>query len=106
MTMIGTGVEYGERNITWLVKDYGVVKDEVHVRWSEFPGVEENWVGYSRWELGKYKEYGTGGTLMGRYLKPAQIVKLHEFNDVPEFDFDSYHTRRTAGLQRVNLIEN
>ena len=48
MTMIGTGVEYGERNITWLVKDYGVVKDEVHVRWSELPGVEEDWVGYSR----------------------------------------------------------
>ena len=106
MTMIGTGVEYGERNITWLVKDYGIVKDEVHVRWSEFPGGGENWVGYSRWELGKYNEYGTGGSLMGRYLKPAQNIKLHEFKNVPEFDFDSYHTRRTAGLQRVDLLEN
>ena len=106
MTMIGTGVEYGARNITWLVKDYGVVKDEVHVRWSEIPGIEENWVGYSRWELGKYNDYSTGGSLMGRYLKPAQNIKLREFKNVPEFDFDSYHTRRTAGLQRVDLLEN
>ncbi len=72
----------------------------------ELPGGGENWVGYSRWELGKYNDYSTGGSLMGRYLKPAQIIKLHEFENVPEFDFDSYHTRRTAGLQRVDLLEN
>ena len=51
--MIGTDVEFGERNVTWLVEGYGIVKDELEIRWNEYPtSLSQQWVGISRWELG------------------------------------------------------
>lgn len=104
MTLVGSGVEYGERNITWLVKGLGIAKDEVYVRWSEFPGQPETWIGFSRWELGKFTSSPLGRSrTLGKLMQDAQVVKLHELDQVAEFHNDPYRTRRTAGLQRVYL---
>jgi len=97
-------VEYGERNITWLVKSLGIAKDEVYVRWSEFPGQPETWVGFSRWELGKFTSAPLGrSNMLGKLMQDAQVVKLHELDRVAAFNNDPYRTRRTTGLQRVYL---
>ena len=48
MTLIGPGLEYGEKNISWLADGIGIVKDDVYSRWSEpFWASGENWEVYS-----------------------------------------------------------
>ena len=37
MTMMGSGVEYGQKVYTWLAKDHGVVKSDLYMRWTENP---------------------------------------------------------------------
>ncbi len=104
MTMIGTGVEYGERNTTWLAKDFGIVKDQVDIRWSELEGVAPNWVEYSRWELGRFKASpSTGSGMFKQLLNQARMIRLNEFDQVAEFDNDPLIYRRRAGVQRVKL---
>ncbi|RMF09308.1 MAG: hypothetical protein D6762_04060 [Candidatus Neomarinimicrobiota bacterium] len=102
MTMEGNAVEYGERDLTWLVKGFGIVRDEVYVRWSEAPGSEEQWFGYSKWELHRYHNGGSrSGGMLGRVLAPARTVKLSRLQDEPELGADPYQVTRTAGLQRI-----
>ena len=103
--MIGTDVEYGERNTTWLVKDYGIVKDELQIRWNESPtSLSEQWVGLSRWELGRFSITSNGGSGLSNLMKRAHIVKLNELQTIPELD-NPFRVKRTAGLQRVELPE-
>lgn len=109
MTMIGTGLEYGEKNITWLVRDYGIVRDEVYVRWSEAPGTEgKQWQGYSRWELGRVNELtsSTNRGFLGRYNRSTKVVSPDGFENEPELNFDPYKITRTSGLQRVEFPLN
>ena len=102
-TMIGTDVEYGEKSISWLVKDYGIVKDELHIRWTERPDAkEEIWLGISRWELGRFSATSSGGGQFAKLLKRAHIVKINELQNIPELE-DPFQIKRTAGLQRVEL---
>ena len=101
--MIGTDVEYGEKSISWLVKDYGIVKDELHIRWTERPDAkEEIWLGISRWELGRFSASSSGGGQFAKLLKRAHIVKINELQNIPELE-DPFQIKRTAGLQRVEL---
>jgi len=102
MTMVGNAVEYGERNITWLVKGYGIVRDEVYVRWSESPGSEEQWFGYSKWELKRYHETGRSRTALGRMMAPTHSVKLSRLGQEAGLGNDPYKITRTAGLQRIS----
>ena len=103
--MIGTDVEYGEKNVTWLVKDYGIVKDELQIRWNEYPtSLSEQWVGLSRWELGRFSITSNGGSGLSNLMKRAHIVKLNELQTIPELD-NPFRVKRTAGLQRVELPE-
>ena len=103
--MIGTDVEYGEKNVTWLVKDYGIVKDELQIRWNEYPtSLSEQWVGLSRWELGRFSITSNGGSGLSNLLKRAHSVKLHDLQSIPELS-DPFQIRSTAGLQRVELPE-
>lgn len=104
MTMIGTGVEYGERNSTWLAKDFGIVKDRVDIRWSEFEDTPEVWVEYSRWELGRFSASPAAGSgMFKQLLNQARVIRLNEFDRVPEFDNDPFMYHRRAGVQRVQL---
>ncbi len=103
MTMIGTGLEYGERNITWLARDHGIVMDEVLIRWSETFDIEETWVGLSRWELGRLeKGPAVSSSALTRLMDQARSIRLEEFDQVPEFDNDPIHWKRTIGLQRAS----
>ncbi|MFQ6614175.1 MAG: hypothetical protein ACE5D1_04955 [Fidelibacterota bacterium] len=102
MTMVGNAVEYGERDITWLVKNYGIVRDEVYVRWSEQPETEEQWFGYSKWELRKYEESSrSNSSLLGRMMDPTHSVTFSGMKDESGLGNDPYQVTRTVGLQRI-----
>lgn len=101
--MIGTDVEFGERNVTWLVEGYGIVKDELEIRWNEYPtSLSQQWVGISRWELGNYSATSSGGSQLSNLMKRAHNVKLNELQSIPELS-DPFKITRTSGLQRVEL---
>ena len=64
MTMVGSGVDFGQRTISWLAKNKGLVKSEVYIRWTEHPydsdytqnnsyldTLNQAWVGLNRIEL-------------------------------------------------------
>lgn len=100
-TMIGTDVEYGEKSITWLVKGLGVVKDELYIRWTEYPMSQgEQWVGLSRWELGKMSP--VNGNRLNRLLNRARTVQLQSLHQIPELE-DPFQVRRTTSFQRTVL---
>tara|TARA_B100000315_G_C14588089_1_gene594239 strand:+ start:1626 stop:3719 length:2094 start_codon:yes stop_codon:yes gene_type:complete len=107
MTMVGSGVEFGERNKTWLVKDFGAVRDELDIRWSEFPGLPEEWEPLSRWELGRITiQPADNEGLLPRLFAGKKRQQLDELGGLEEFNFDPYHFHRTSGLQRVELPGN
>jgi hypothetical protein len=103
MTMIGSGVEYGEKNITWLAQDYGIVKDEVYIRWTEPSWISsEQWFPYAKWELVDYDE----SDVLGRGFNTSSSVKLKDLKNLPELNSEPFQKRRTVGLHRVSLLEN
>lgn len=106
MTMIGSGVEWEEENTTWVVRDYGIVKSELKVRWGEsiwFDSDAEVWLGYSRWEMGHYSaEVGDGGALQ-KMLGQFDALHLNELGQVDDLNNDPYQPRRTMGLHRVQI---
>jgi len=116
MTMIGSGVEFGQRTKTWLVKGQGVVKSEVDVRWTEHPysgdqtynGVpdenNEAWIGLSRIELAEIK-VGLQGSAFRRLTNPATEIKLKELVINPDFNFDPFILDNQAGINTIDLRE-
>jgi len=103
MTMAGNGVEYGERDLTWLVKGYGIVKDEVYVRWGEAAGMDPQWFGYSKWVLKDYSSTSNAGRIqLGRLAAPAHLVKSSDFQNESDMGNDPYKITRTSGLQRIS----
>ena len=116
MTMVGSGVEFGQRTNTWLAKGHGVVKSEVDVRWTEHPFQSENtyngipdenneaWVGLSRIELAEIS-IGTQSNLFRRLSNPATEIKLKELVNNPDFDFDPFILSPQAGINTIDLRE-
>jgi len=105
MTMVGSGVEYGEKNITWLVKDFGIVKDEVYIRWTEPVWMEDEfWLGYSRWELAEFRDVPSSSSRsMSKLLGKSRIVNLDDLKNIEELNNDPFQVKRTVGLQRVEI---
>ena len=116
MTMIGSGVEFGQRTKTWLAKGHGIVKSEVDVRWTEHPyngdqtynGVpdenNEAWIGLSRIELAEIK-VGLQGSAFRRLTNPATEIKLKELAINPDFNFDPFILDNQIGINTIDLRE-
>ncbi|MBC8214307.1 MAG: hypothetical protein ISR90_06890 [Candidatus Marinimicrobia bacterium] len=103
MIMVGSGVEYGEKNITWVAEGNGIVRDEVYIRWTEPSWINgQQWFPYSKWEIVSYSE----NEILGRGFNNSNYIKLNELENLPEVNNDPYQKRRTVGLQRVSLIES
>jgi len=107
MIMLGTGVEYIERNETWLVEGLGIVKDLVSFHWTDPPewlGIEgEGWVEYSLLELADYREYNSSQRLM---FGNRRITHPSDLNTIDEFQEDPFKYKRTVGLQRIEFPVN
>ena len=95
--MMGSGVEYGQKVYTWLVKDQGIVKSDLYIRWTENPyfdnsnatgEIDENgqvWSGFSRIELAKIN-VEKSGNVFRKISGPAQIVKMEDFENISSYN--------------------
>ena len=113
MTLIGPGIEYGERRVVWLGNNAdpevkGVVRDRLYIRWTEAPWQsEEEWVEYSRLELAEYESTPIAREgLLGRLLNDSYKIKLDEFGNSAEFDYEPFKRQRSAGFHVVKLDQN
>ncbi len=104
ITLIGNGVEFGLKDITWLARGMGIVRDESLFRWTEEFGSEEMWVGSSKWELGHLSVTGNSGA--GRFMARRAMKKLNELQALPAMDNDPYQINHVYGFQRVGNQEN
>ena len=101
MEMKGTGITYNEMNITWLAKDYSIVKDEVYYSWGD-----EEWIPYSRMMMSEFRsnvdsQSMASGGLLRNFLSKSQKVRLEEFDKSPETNFKPYNKFRSVGIQKI-----
>ena len=117
MAMVGSGLEYGQRTVSWLVKNKGLVKSEVHVRWTEHPydsdytpyddQLDENneaWVGLNRIELSSIDIQPESG-LFKKLANPVKEIKLRDIANHPEFDQHPFYVSNQQGLHTIDLRE-
>ena len=115
MTMMGSGVEYGQKVYTWLAKDHGIVKSDLYIRWTESPyadsfssgEVDENgqtWSGYSRIELAEIN-VNKSGNVFRQIYNPAQVVKKENFKDLPDFNYDAFKISNQSGFHTIDMRE-
>ncbi len=117
MTMIGSGVEYGQKVYTWLAKDHGMVKSDMYIRWTENPFFEQSsqfgevdesgkvWSGYSRIELAKL-DIEQSGNVFRELLNPSQIISLSNIGNTPEFDYEPMKISNQSGFHTINFEES
>ena len=108
MTLIGPGIKYGEKTVTWLASNHGMVKEQVFIRWNDAPWVSSSdWIEYSKLELAEFRELNTGsGGLMRNLFGQTKSVNLNTLGNEGELDYDPYQIKRTAGFQRISLPSN
>ena len=89
MTMMGSGVEYGQKVYTWLVKNQGLVKSDLYIRWTENPSSETYstveiddlgrvWSGFSRIELAEIK-IDRAENVFRQFSNSVDFVKNRKF---------------------------
>ena len=116
MTMMGSGVEYGQKVYTWLAKDHGIVKSDMYIRWTENPysesfgvgEVDESgqvWAGYSRIELSKL-DIEKSGNVFRQIYSPAHIINMNEIGNLSDFDFDPMKISNQTGFHTIRIGEN
>ena len=117
MTMVGSGVDFGQRTVSWLAKNKGLVKSEVYIRWTEHPydsdytqnnsyldTLNQAWVGLNRIELTSV-DIQSENSVFRALTKPVRTVKLKDIGDHPDFDFDPFYINAQSGIQTLDLRE-
>ena len=116
MTMLGSGVEYGQKVYTWLAKNQGLVKSDLYIRWTENPFSESYttaeidefgnvWSGFSRIELAEIKIDRTENVFR-QLSNPADFVKKEDFKNISDFDYDPFKVSNQAGFHTINFHED
>ncbi len=108
MTLLGPGIKYGEKTVTWLARNNGMVKEQVYIHWNDAPwGTSNDWIEYSRLEMAEYRNIDSGsGGLLRNIFGQMKSVNLNTLGHEGGLDYDPYQIRRTAGFQRVSLPSN
>ena len=117
MTMVGSGVDFGQRTVSWLAKNKGLVKSEVYIRWTEHPydsdytqnnsyldTLNQAWVGLNRIELTSV-DIQSENSVFRALTKPVKTIKLKDVGDHPDFDFDPFYINAQSGIQTLDLRE-
>jgi hypothetical protein len=116
MTMLGSGLQFGQRTESWLAKDHGVIKSEVHVRWTEHPynsiytenGILDSsnqaWVGLNRLELASIR-VSSQNNVFKRLTDPAKVIQLQDIENHPDFDYDPFRISTQSGIHTIDLQE-
>ena len=118
MTMVGSGVDFGQKTISWLAKNTGLVKSEIYIRWTEHPYNEtltlnnanlddnnEAWVGLNRLELSSINIEEDNGGVLRKLTNPVHQIELRDIKDQPDFDFDPFRVSTQKGIQTIDLRE-
>ena len=101
MTLLGNGVEYGEKNISWLADGIGIVKDAVYTRWGEpFWSSGESWEVFSVLELAEFRSLAKQG-FSGKMLHQGNTLNFDDLQDLTEFENEPFHISRKVGIQRI-----
>lgn len=117
MTMVGSGVEFGQKTESYLAKGKGLVKSEVFIRWSEHPyssaftpnsgTLDENneaWVGLNRIELNSV-EITAENSVFKKLTRPVKEIQLRNIGEDPDFNFDPFKISTQTGIQTLDLRE-
>ena len=96
ITMIGNGVEFGERNTLWLAQGYGIVRDKLEHRWTEQDGVAD-WNEYSRLEL---ESSLIESDALGRLFNGCKVLHFDDFENEGSLNNDPFRISPTAIIQR------
>ena len=117
MTMLGSGVEFGQRTESWLVKNIGLVKSEVYIRWTEHPydsdytannnyldTLNQAWIGFNRLELNSI-DVQQSNNVFRKLGNPTSVVKLKDVGNNPDFNFDPFYISKQNGLHTIDLRE-
>ena len=117
MTMVGSGVEFGQRTESYLAKGKGLVKSEIFIRWSEHPynsgftpnnsNLDENneaWIGLNRIELSSV-EITEENSVFKKLSSPVKEIQLKNIGQDPDFDFDPFRISSQKGIQTLDLRE-
>ena len=103
-TMIGTGVDFKLRSDTYLKDDdnFGpIIKENIFISWPPALGASETWI-----PISSIESVGNSNTLMrenNNLFSNPEPIKLEEFQNIPELDFDPFRFTKTIGLQRFNI---
>lgn len=105
MTMLGSGVEFGQRTTTTLAKGLGVVNEDLEIRWSEQIGIDgEVWSDYSTIALNDFRmsELARSQGILNNLIGHKKI-NIEELN---QLDGDPFTKGRSTGIQPVELPSN
>ena len=116
MTMLGSGVEFGQRTETWLAYKKGLVKSEIFIRWTEHfynsdwtpngPPDDNNeaWVGLNKIELTSI-DVTPGAGVFRKLTQPIHSIELRDIGNHPDFDFEPFRVSTQKGIQTLDLRE-
>jgi len=117
MTMIGTGIEFGQRVESWLVKDIGLVKSEIYIRWTEHPydsdytannnyldTLNQAWIGLNRIELNSV-DIQQSNSVFRKLTQPVHSIKLKNIEEHQNFNFDPFYINTQHGIHTLDLRE-
>ena len=116
MTMMGSGVEFGQRTESWLAYKKGLVKSEIYIRWTEHPynaGWTQNgppddnneaWVGLNKIELTSLDVTPSAGVFR-KLTQPVHTIELRDIGNHPDFDFEPFRVSTQKGIQTLDLME-
>jgi len=117
MTMVGSGVDFGQKTISWLAKNKGLVKSEIYIRWTEHPydsdftqnnnyldTLNQAWVGLNRIELTEV-DIQAENSVFKRLTKPIKTIKLKDIGDHSDFDYEPLYINNQIGIQTIDLRE-
>ena len=116
MTMLGSGVEFGQRTESWLAYKKGLVKSEIYIRWTEHPynadwtqngppdDNNEAWVGLNKIELTSLDVTPSAGVFR-KLTQPVHTIELRDIGNHPDFDFEPFRVSTQKGIQTLDLME-
>ena len=117
MTMVGSGVDFGQRTESWLAKDVGLIKSEVYIRWTEHPydsdytqngnyldESNEAWIGLNRIELNAV-EIQQSNNVLRRITQPVHSLELKNLGENQNFNFDPFYINTQHGIHTIDLRE-
>ena len=112
MTMLGSGVEYGERTTTTFAKGedgigLGIVNQKVDVRWSEQAGDGgEIWTDYSNLKLNEFRKIGSDLGRSRGILQDLIGQKKIDIDQLDQLEGDPFLKGRSVGIQSIRLPSN